>query len=89
MQLVLPVLRRAPQPGALNCLIAHLTFIQFKRFQGDPDEVSFVKYVLLKGPVLKTVIITDISLDLKKKYSILKTLSNVPRASGVCQLTFD
>lgn len=88
-QLVLPVLRRAQQPGALNCLIAHLSFIQFKGFQGYPDEVSFVAYVLLKGPVLKTVIITSMCLDLKKKYSILKTLSNVPRASGVCQLTFD
>jgi len=33
--------------------------------------------------------IADISLDLKKKYFILKLLSDVPRASAMCQLKFD
>jgi hypothetical protein len=53
------------------------------------DEISFVEYVLQKGLVLKTVIIADISLDQGKKYDILKRLSNVPRASEMCRLTFD
>jgi len=52
--------------------------------------VSFVELVLQKGLVLKTMmIIADSSLDLKKKYDILQTLSDVPRASGMCQLKFE
>lgn len=51
--------------------------------------MSFVEYVLQNGLVLKTMIISGISLDLNKKYDILKTLSDLPRASGMCRLKFD
>jgi len=51
--------------------------------------VSFVEHVLQKGLVLKAVIIADISVDLKEKYDILRRLSNVRRASVMCQLAFD
>jgi len=78
-----------PTPCVPNCLVSHLTFIQFKGFRGFSDEVSFVEYVLQKGLALKTVIIADISMDLNKKDDILKTLSDVPRAFGMCQLKFD
>jgi hypothetical protein len=84
-----PILAWSPQPSIPNCLVSHLSFIEFKGFRGFPDEVSFVEYVLQKGHVLKTMIIADISLDLKKKYFILKLLSDVPRASAMCQLKFD
>ncbi|WJX91958.1 hypothetical protein P8452_73669 [Trifolium repens] len=84
-----PILQWPPPPSVPNCLVSHLTFIQFKGFRGFPDEVSFVEYILRNGLVLKTIIIADISLDLKKKYFILKLLSDVPRASGKCQLKFD
>ena len=85
-----PILGWATLPSVPNCLVSHLTFIQFNQFQGFPDEVSFVELVLQKGLVLKTMmIIADSSLDLKKKYDILQTLSDVPRASGMCQLKFE
>jgi hypothetical protein len=84
-----PILGWATQPSVPNCLVSHLTFIQFKGFHGFPDEVSFVEHVLQKGLVLKTMIIADCSLDLKKKYENLKTLFEVPRASGMCQLKFE
>ncbi|RHN59262.1 putative FBD domain-containing protein [Medicago truncatula] len=84
-----PILGWAPQPSAPNCLVSYLTFIQFKKFQGFSDEITFIEHVLQKGLVLKTVIIADISLDQGKKYDILKRLSNVPRASEMCRLTFD
>jgi len=35
------------------------------------------------------MIIAGISLDLNKKYEILKKLSDLPRASGMCRLKFD
>ena len=79
----------APTPCVPNCIISHLASIQFKGFQGSPDEVSFVEYVLQNGLVLKTMIIAGISLDLNKKYEILKKLSDLPRASGMCRLKFD
>ncbi|PNY01314.1 F-box/FBD/LRR-repeat protein [Trifolium pratense] len=84
-----PILGWPPQPSVPNCLVSHLTFIQFKGFRGIPDEVSFIDYLLRNGLVLKTMIVADISLDLKMKYHILKLLSDVPRASGMCQLKFD
>lgn len=84
-----PTLGWAPLPSVPTCLICHLTVIQFKGFHGFPDEMSFVEYVLQKGLVLKTLIFSDIFLDQSEKYDILKRLSNVSRASGMCQLTFD
>jgi len=89
LQQQLPILGWAPQTRVPNCLISHLTFIQFKGLRGFPDELSFVEYVLQKGLVLKTMIIAVRSLDLEKNYSVVKTLTNVPRASTTCQLTFD
>ncbi|GAU24751.1 hypothetical protein TSUD_355800 [Trifolium subterraneum] len=82
-----PILGWPPQPSVPNCLVSHLTFIRFNGFQGD--EVSFLDYLLRNGLVLETVIVAGISLDLKMKYHILKLLSDVPRASGKCQLKFD
>jgi len=84
-----PILGWAPLPSVPTCLISHLTVIQFKGFHGFPDEMSFVEHVLQKGFVLKTLIFSDIFLDQSEKYDILKRLSNVSRASGMCQLTFD
>ncbi|AET03911.1 F-box/RNI/FBD-like domain protein [Medicago truncatula] len=78
-----------PKQIVPDCLVSHLTVIEFKGFRGSPDEVSFVEHVLQKGLVLKTLIISDISLNQSKKYGVLKRLSNVPRASETCQLTFD
>lgn len=73
-----------------KCLISHLTIMQLKGFQGFSDEVSFVEHVLQIEIVLKKVIIAvDSSLYLKDKYDILKTLSDVPRASPMYQLKFD
>jgi hypothetical protein len=84
-----PILGPAPPPSAPNCLVSHLTFIEFKGFEGFPDQVSFVEYLLQKGLVLKTMIIDVFFMELKKKYSILKMLCNLPRASATCQLSFD
>lgn len=84
-----PILGLAPPPSAPNCLVSHLTFIEFKGFEGFPDQVSFVEYLLQKGLVLKTMIIDVLFMELEKKYSILKMLCNLPRASATCQLTFD
>jgi len=84
-----PLPKWATQPSVPSCLESHLTFIDFKGYRGSPDELLFSEYILQKGLVLKTMIIADISVDLKKKFDTLKRLSNVPRASGMCQLTFD
>lgn len=84
-----PILGWAPLPSVPTCLISHLTVVQFKGFHGFPDEMSFAEHVLQKGLVLKTLIFSDIFLDQSEKYDILKRLSNVSRASGMCQLTFD
>ncbi|XP_058773189.1 putative FBD-associated F-box protein At5g56820 isoform X1 [Vicia villosa] len=77
------------QPSVPSCLESHLNFIQFKGYRGFTDELYFAEYILQKGCVLKTMIISDISTDLKEKFDTLKRLSNVPRASTMCQLTFD
>jgi hypothetical protein len=78
----------ATQPSVPNCIISHLTFIQFKGYQGLPDELLFAEYILQKGHVLKTMIIDDISVDLSNKYNILIKLSKL-RRDGICQLIFD
>lgn len=51
--------------------------------------MEFTEYILLSGLGLKTMIITDITLDLSNKHSILKKLSDMPRGSAMCQLRFD
>jgi hypothetical protein len=79
----------ATQPSVPSCLVSHLTFIQLKVYRGFPDELLFAEYVLQKGLVLKTMIIVDISVDPKNKLDTLNRLSNVPKASAMCQLTFD
>ncbi|KAK2352937.1 F-box/FBD/LRR-repeat protein [Trifolium repens] len=79
----------ATQPSVPSCLVSHLTFIQLKGYRGFPDELLFAEYVLQKGLVLKTMIIVDISVDPKNKLDTLNRLSNVPKASAMCQLTFD
>ncbi|XP_045797921.1 FBD-associated F-box protein At3g52670-like [Trifolium pratense] len=71
-----------------NCILSHLTYIQFKGYEGCPDELLFAEYILQNGLVLKKMSIADISVDILKYY-ILRRLSNVPRASRLCQLTFD
>ncbi|AET01501.1 putative FBD domain-containing protein [Medicago truncatula] len=76
------------QPSVPNCIVSHLTFIQFKGFKGVPDELLFAEYILQKGLVLKTMIIDDISVDLSKKYDILNKLSKV-RRDGIFPLIFD
>lgn len=81
-----PLPRWAPQPSVPSCLVSHLTFFHFKRYQGFANELRFAEYILRNGLVLKTMIIDDISLE---KYNILERLSNVPRGSGMCQLKFD
>jgi len=81
--------RRNTQPSVSSCLVSELVFIQFKGYQGLPDELLFVEYILRNGFALKTMIISDISMDLTKKNAIFKRLSNVERASGNCQLIFD
>lgn len=81
------------QPSVPNCLVSHLKFIQYKGCRGFSDEVLFLEYVLRNGLVLKTMIVSDLQwvleVDPKKKYDILKRLTNLPKASGMCQLTFD
>jgi len=72
-----PLLGWATQPSIPNCIISHLTFIRLKGYQGLPDELLFVEYILQKGLVLKTMIIDDISLDLSKKSNILNRLYKV------------
>ncbi|KAL5062868.1 hypothetical protein RYX36_024605 [Vicia faba] len=79
----------AVQSSVPSCLESHLNLIQFKGYRGFTEELYFVEYILQKGRVLETMIITDISTDLKEKFSTLKRLSNVPRASTMCQLTID
>ncbi|RHN39128.1 putative FBD domain-containing protein [Medicago truncatula] len=84
-----PLKRRNTQPSVPSCLVSQLAFIQFKGYQGLPDELLFVEYILRNGFALKTMVISDISVDITKKNAIFKRLSNVPRASGNCQLIFD
>ncbi|XP_045805609.1 F-box/FBD/LRR-repeat protein At4g26340-like [Trifolium pratense] len=79
----------ATQPSVPSCLVSHLASIELKGYRGFPDELLFAEYVLQKGLVLKTMIIVDISVDPNKKFDTLRRLSNVPRASANCQLTFD
>jgi hypothetical protein len=83
-----PLAGWATQPSVPNCIVSHLTFIQFKGFEGVPDELLFAEYILQKGLVLKTMIIDDISVDLSKKYDILNKISKV-RRDGICPLIFD
>jgi len=70
-----PILGSAPPPSAPNCLVSHLTFIEFKGFRGFPEEVSFVEYVLQNGLVLETMIIDVTTMDRDKKCSILFVLA--------------
>ncbi|PNY16908.1 F-box/FBD/LRR-repeat protein [Trifolium pratense] len=84
-----PLPRWAAHPSVPSCLVSHLTFVQLKGYRGSRDELLFAKYILQKGLILKTVIIVDISADIRKKFDNLKRLSDVPRASGMCRLTYD
>ncbi|MCH83915.1 F-box/RNI/FBD-like domain protein [Trifolium medium] len=79
----------ATQPSVPSCLVSHLASIELKGYRGFPDELLFAEYVLQKGLVLKTMIIVDTSVDPNKKFDTLRRLSNVPRASANCQLTFN
>ncbi|CAJ2663832.1 unnamed protein product [Trifolium pratense] len=82
-----PVLRWAPQRSVPSCLVSHLKFIKFQGFLGLQDEL-FIKYALRNGLVLEAMIVFDISVDQKQKCKIMKKLSNVRRACGMCQLIF-
>jgi hypothetical protein len=77
------ILGWAPQRSVL---VFHLNFIQL---QGLQDELLFVKYALRNGLVLEKMVVYDMSLDQKKKNNIIKELSKVRRACGMCQLIFD
>jgi hypothetical protein len=85
-----PVLRWAPHRSVPGCLVSHLSIVQFQGFQGLQDQLLFVKYVLRNGLVLEKMIISDMSLELdqKKKQKIIKGLSKLRRACGMCQLIF-
>lgn len=75
-----------------NCLVSHLNFIHFKGYQACLHEMEFVGYVLRNGLVLKTMLISGLSLDKKEKwekYLILKEFSDIPKGSANCQLKFD
>ncbi|GAU39376.1 hypothetical protein TSUD_370340 [Trifolium subterraneum] len=58
-------------------------------FQGYVDEVRFAEYILRNGLVLKNMIIVNALMDLKKKDSVIKKLSDIPRGSAICKLQFD
>lgn len=72
-----------------NCLVSHLIFIHLK---GYSSEMRFASYALRNGLVLKTMLISDLSLNQKdkwEKYLILKEFSDIPKGSANCQLKFD
>ena len=71
-----------------ECLVSHLTIIEFRGYEGSRDEQAFTAYTLQSGLVLKTVTLR-FPLGLRKKYSIVKELCVSPRASSMCQLKFD
>ena len=75
---------------ALSFDVSNLTFIHYKRFQGSADEMKFVAYVLQRGVVLETMILsTDRSLDIEKKYKIIEKLSGFSSSSSMCTLKID
>ncbi|CAK8560163.1 unnamed protein product [Lathyrus sativus] len=78
----------AAQLSLPSCLESHLKFIQFKGYRGFTDEFYFVEYILQNGCVLKSMIIVDISTDLKKMVDTLHRLFDIPKASRMCQLTY-
>lgn len=69
-----------------KCLVSHLTFIKFEAYLGHSNELEFIGYVLQNGLVLKTMLISGFSLEQRGEW--LKKISNLPRASAMCQVTF-
>jgi len=52
---------QAPIPGwttqsnVPDCIVSHLTFVQFKGYRELPDELLFAECILQNGTVLKTM----------------------------------
>ncbi|KEH19756.1 putative F-box domain, FBD domain, leucine-rich repeat domain, L domain-containing protein [Medicago truncatula] len=70
-----------------NCLISHLTFIDFQDYEGNSHELEFIAYVLLNGLVLKTMLIGGCWMDQPEELE--KKISDLPRGSAICQVKFD
>jgi len=69
-----------------KCLVSHLTFIDLRSYLGNLNELEFTSYVLQNGLVLKTMLIRSFSLEQQGEW--LKKISDLPRASALCQVTF-
>ncbi|XP_057459052.1 F-box/FBD/LRR-repeat protein At5g56420-like isoform X1 [Lotus japonicus] len=70
--------------------VLNLASIHYKGYQGFVDEQDFVAYVLRRCIILETIIISpDNLLSTRRKYKILKKLSELSRSSSMCELKFD
>ncbi|XP_008226397.1 PREDICTED: F-box/LRR-repeat protein At4g14103-like [Prunus mume] len=82
------------------CLLSHLKTIRIRGFQGLPDEMEVVEYLLKYGAVLNTITICTLEyfceekemkfpvLGLREEVKLLQTISMFPRASKTCQIVF-
>lgn len=82
------------------CLLSHLKTIRIRGFQGLPDEMEVVEYLLKYGAVLNTMTICTLEyfceekemklplLGLREEVKLLQTISMFPRASKTCQIVF-
>ncbi|WJX87969.1 hypothetical protein P8452_70100 [Trifolium repens] len=73
-----------------KCLESSLTYTHIEGYQGFEDELAFAEYILRNGLILDTMLIFfHTAMDLTNKYSSLKRLTDIPRGSVACQLTFN
>ncbi|KAI3958509.1 hypothetical protein MKW92_026417 [Papaver armeniacum] len=76
-----------------HCLLLHLKSIEIQKFEGQPEELNFVKYILGNARVLEKLILesettSDSFVDLKKKTEIMEQLLIFPRASANCEVKY-
>ena len=73
-----------------ECMSSHLVTCYYKGFSGHEVEMEFVRQVLKKATVLKTMKITvESHLDPKMKLWIHKKVRKLKKRSCTCQIEFD
>ncbi|MED6136635.1 hypothetical protein PIB30_057734 [Stylosanthes scabra] len=69
-----------------NCLVSHLERVTFFMYLGTEEDKEFVRYILQKGLILKSVIVWADPMGFDVDSTDKEELSLIPTASKMCQL---
>ncbi|KAK4268287.1 hypothetical protein QN277_024965 [Acacia crassicarpa] len=71
-----------------QCLLSHLKEFTLRGYGGWKWEFEFVRYIMDKAKVLRTISILSGDIDASDKYNRLIDLASCPRGSEHCRLLF-